>query len=99
MNEIDGETKQPRKHKKDAQSQQIKDEEVFEDSTMKPSLSTIVRADPTPGSCREINADIDVFLDPIKSGVCSPIASYGKAAVMQQANHGKLPRFSKYSGS
>ncbi len=62
-------------------------------------MDKTIRADPAPGSSREIDADIDIFVKDIAQGICTPITAYGKAAVMELANHGKLPRFSKYSGT
>lgn len=38
-------------------------------------------------------------LQTIEHRLCVPVEHFGKAAVMTLSNHGKLPRFSKYSGA
>jgi hypothetical protein len=47
------------------------------------------------GSCSSLNSNYRLFFDEF---LCKPVSEYGKAAVMQLSNFGKVPKFNKYPG-
>jgi hypothetical protein len=83
-----------------SQDDRYEDDRGYIAGTKKPRVSqkvrsSHIRAEPSSDSARAIDASIHIFL---AKYLCNPVEDYGKAAVMQLANNGVLPRFSKYSG-
>jgi len=62
----------------------------------KSTSATITRGPPSADSSRALKARLDRFIEGDLLGV--KVGEYGKAAVMAEANGGKVPRFNKYSG-